>query len=126
MMLFRRYLDLLMRTPGDRRRIAVLVILMTIGAAMEAVGVGLIMPFIALLQNPALVHESRPLERLSAVFGLQTATGATMLVGVLLVLVFVVKNLYLALTTYFQMRFLYERMTFLSRDLLAGYLGRRY
>lgn len=126
MILFRRYLDLLLRVPGDRRRLGVLVALMTVGAAMEAVGVGLILPFIALLQRPALVDESKPLRTVMGYVGIETASGATILLGVVLLVVFVVKNCYLAATTYLQMRFLYDRMTFLSRDLLAGYLSRRY
>ena len=126
MNLFRRYIDLLLRVPGDRRRLVVLVTMMTVGASMEAVGVGLIMPFIALLQRPALVHESRVLAAMMRLTGIETATGATMLMGALLLIVFVVKNIYLAITTWLQLRFLGDRMTLLSRDLLAGYLGRRY
>jgi ATP-binding cassette, subfamily B, bacterial PglK len=126
MNLFRRYIDLLLRVPGDRRRLIILVLMMTFGASMEAVGVGLIMPFIALLQRPALVHESRPLAAMMRLTGIETATGATMLVGGVLLFVFVVKNIYLALTTWLQLRFLGDRMTLLARDLLAGYLGRRY
>ncbi|CAN5909631.1 ABC transporter ATP-binding protein [soil metagenome] len=126
MKLCRPYLELLLRVPGDRRRVAILVALMTIGASMEALGVGLIMPFIALLQRPALVHESRPLAALMRLTGVQTATGATMLLAALLLVVFVVKNVYLAITTWLQLRFLGNRMTYCARDLLAGYLGRRY
>jgi len=126
MKLFGPYLELLIRVPGDRRRVAILVALMTIGASMEALGVGLIMPFIALLQRPALVHESRPLAALMRLTGVETATGATMLLAAVLLVVFVVKNVYLAITTWLQLRFLGNRMTYCSRDLLAGYLGRRY
>lgn len=126
MLLFRRYLGLLMRIPGDRRRLLMLLVLMAVGAGMEVVGVGLIMPFIALLQRPEVVHDHPVLESGLAVIGVRTATGATMAAGVLLLAVFVVKNLYLAAMTHLQMRFLFNRMTFLSRDLLAGYLGRRY
>jgi len=124
--LVRQYLELVVRVPGDRRRLAVLIALMTFGAAMEVVGVGLILPFIALLQRPAMLHESPALETFTGIFGATTPTGATIVVGVSLMAVFVVKNLYLAGTTYLQMRFLYDRMTMLSRDLLAAYLSRSY
>jgi ABC-type multidrug transport system fused ATPase/permease subunit len=126
MNLFRRYIELLLRAPGDRRRLTLLVVMMTIGALMEALGVGLIMPFIGLLGRPSLVTESRPLAAAMRLTGVQTATGATMLIGALLMLVFVVKNVYLAAITWLQLRFLSNRATMLSRDLLAGYLGRRY
>lgn len=126
MSLFRQYLDLLVRLPGDRRRIVTLLVMMTIGASMEAVGVGLILPFIALLQRPTMLDDSPALKSAAATFGATTPTGATIFIGVALMAVFVTKNLYLAGTTYLQMRFIYDRMTILSKDLLAAYLSRTY
>src|SRR4051812_46633871 len=121
--LVRPYYDLLVRQPADRRRLVLLLVMMTIGAAMEALGVGLIMPFIALLQKPELLHDWKSIEMLARLVGVKTATGATILVGALLLIVFVVKNIYLAITTWAQLKFVGTRMTYLSRDMLAGYLS---
>lgn len=126
MALFRRYLDLLLRAPGDRRRIVILIALLTFAACLEALGVGLIMPFIALLQRPSLATESRFLRGIAGVFGIETNSGMLIFVGLALLAVFVLKNVYLAATTYLQMRFVFTRMTLLSRDLLAAYLSRRF
>ena len=126
MTLYRRYLDLLMRVPGDGRRLGILVVLMTISAALEALGVGLIMPFIALLQSPERLDDWPVFRGLAVRLGAETPAGAAMLLGGILLLVFVAKNLYLAATQYVQMRFLYNRMTLLSRDMLASYLSRPY
>lgn len=126
MALFRQYLDLLMRVPGDRRRLGVLVVLMTVAAGLEAVGVGLVMPFVALLQRPELAGEWHLLHRVTEFFGIRTNAGAIIFVGASLLCVFVVKNLYLAGTLYLQMRFIYNRMTIFSCDLLSAYLSRSY
>ena len=42
----------------ERTRLAFIVAAMALGAIFEAIGIGLIMPFIAILSNPQLIHDN--------------------------------------------------------------------
>lgn len=124
--MLRNYVALVIRAPGDRRRLLGLLALLTGAAGFEALGVGLVMPFIALIERPSLARESRVLRSLASAVGLQTPNGLILLCGVLLLTVFVVKNVYLALVHHLQMRFIYGRMAMLARDLMWAYLRQPY
>lgn len=119
------YLRILGRHPGDRWRIAGLVALMTLAAALEAVGLGVVMPFVELVQG-------RPPGPPFGWFAelLEAATDETTIrvaiAGALLVAVFLLKNGYLAASNAMQMRFVYARMVSVERQLLAHYLSRPF
>lgn len=121
-----KYVTILLRVPGDRTKLGLLMLMMIIAAAMEAVGLGVVMPFVALLERPALVQESRVLRWGSQALGLRTPPQVMMVAGVVLLAVFVVKNAFMTLVVRVQMRFVYNRMTLVARSLLLSYLQRPY
>jgi ABC-type multidrug transport system fused ATPase/permease subunit len=122
----RQYVTLLLRAPGDRVKLATLLAMLVVAAALEAVGLGVVMPFVALLERPSLVQESRLLRWVSQSLGLSTPPQVMMAVGAALLGVFLAKNVYMALVIRVQMRFVYNRMTLVARSLLLSYLRRPY
>jgi ABC-type multidrug transport system fused ATPase/permease subunit len=126
MPLFRKVLFLVLRTPRDRRNAVALVILMFFAAALEAVAVGLIMPFVALIQNPGVVETSRPLGALRRALGASSGESFVFTFGALLVGLFVVKNAYVAFVQWLQLRFIYGSQVALQKALVARYLGSPY
>lgn len=122
----RKYLSLLIRLEGDRGKLALLLAMMVLAAMFEAVGLGLVMPFVALLERPTLVQESRALRWFSGALGLSSPRSVMMATGGVLLLFFVMKNAYLSLVVSTQMRFVYNRMTLVARALLLSYLRRPY
>lgn len=123
--LFRPYLGILSRLPGDRWRIVVLVVLMTLAAGLEAMGLGAVMPFVDLVQHrlpgPPFLWLARVLEAVSS-----DPTRRVAAAGLLLIVVFLVKNIYLAASNAVQMRFVYRRMVAVEKQLLAHYLSRPF
>lgn len=113
-------------TPRERARLAVIVLMMTVGAAFEALSIGLILPFIAILNSPALIHENTILRRAYELTGVGGANQFLLGVGCLLLVVFIVKNIYLGLVTYLSSNLIFNKQAALSRDLLEHYLRQPY
>jgi len=122
----KKYAWLLNRVPGDRGKLALLLLMLFVAAALEAVGLGIVMPFVALLERPQLIQESRALRWFSTTTGISSPPTVMMVAGAVLLLVFVVKNAFLSLVITTQMRFVYNRMTLVARSLLLSYLRRPY
>ena len=112
--------------PEDRRSAVGVLMLILIGTLLEILGVGMVIPVITLLSQPESASTSPTLKSLREALG-ASSHGAFMLwaLGGLLV-VFVVKNAFLFLSTWYQVRFLYGYQAKLAGELMAGYLNRPY
>jgi ATP-binding cassette, subfamily B, bacterial PglK len=99
---------------------------MLVAAVLEAAGVGLIMPFIAVIDRPEIVDHSRPLRWLRAAAHLGSSREVVVFVGLLLAGTFVVKNAYLAWFQRAQFRFIFANQVALGRRLVAAYLHAPY
>jgi len=123
----RKLLDLL--SPAERKRAGVLIAMMLVMALLDMLGVASILPFIAVLANPALV-ETNPI--LSWVYQFSTHLGVSSTDQFLLFLGFVVFALlvltlaFKALTTYAQTRFALMREYSIGKRLVEGYLHQPY
>lgn len=109
-----------------RRRMLGLLFLILGGAVLEAVGIGLIMPFIGLISDPAYLDTQETLKALYLASGLTTPVQFYIACALGLLLLFLVKNAYLALTTVVQYRFIYAEMVTLSQRLFEAYLRGSY
>lgn len=110
----------------DRLKLGGLLVSMILAAALEVAGIGLLFPFVALLQDPALVGGNRFLSSLywAGDFSSNRAFGLAM--GGLLIAVFLVKGAATILINNAQLRFVYFKHQELGRKVLASYLGRPY
>jgi ATP-binding cassette, subfamily B, bacterial PglK len=122
----RKLAFLVLRTRREVRNAVLLLSLMLFAAALEAVGVGLIMPFVALIQNPRIVETSRPLQILQNLSGATTEIGVVCAFGIGLAVMFVAKNAYLSFVQWLQFRFIAGRQVGLARHLVERYLGNQY
>lgn len=103
-----------------------LFVLMLIGAGFEALGVGLIMPFIALVADPAAVQDMPVLPTVLTALGVDSGAGVVIAAGLGLLAVYVIKNSFLALMYYAQFRFVFANQVRLSRRLFGAYLTSDY
>jgi ATP-binding cassette subfamily C protein len=112
---------------GRERVLALLLLgLLFLAAALETIGVGLIMPFIAVVTDPGIVERNELLGGLRDLLGGSDHRTFLIQCGVLLLLYYVAKNAFLAVLTYGQYRFVYGKMLRLARRLLAAYLTAPY
>jgi ATP-binding cassette subfamily C protein len=122
----RKVLFLLIRGEGDGRRAIGMLVAMLIAAMLEALGIGAILPFIALLENPASVERYGALRWLRDTVGLHTDLALIEACGAGIILVFLAKNAYLLLVQYWQARFVFGRQVTLAGQLMERYLRRPY
>jgi len=124
MKLFGRILDLF--EGRERARAWALLGALVLAAGLETVGVGLVMPFIALVTDPGLVDEAPLLGRLRDVLGATDANQLLIRSGLLLLGFYVAKNAFVAALTSAQNRFVYGKMQRLATRLLRAYLTAPY
>jgi ABC-type multidrug transport system fused ATPase/permease subunit len=124
MAMIRKLLSLL--TPQERARAALLVGMMLIMALLDAVGVASIMPFIAVLSNPELVHTNVWLSRLQRMLGTSNEQDFLFMLGVLVFVLLVASLGFKALVTYAQARFTLMREYSIGQRLITGYLRQPY
>ncbi len=106
--------------------LCLLVVGMTLGAALETVGIGLVVPLISAIGNPALIQDNRVFSAVYRWVGATTIEQFILKLSVLLLAVYTLKNAYLALLAYWQSSFIFRKQAQLSHRLLAYYLRRPY
>jgi ATP-binding cassette, subfamily B, bacterial PglK len=78
---------------GKKKQLGLLICLFLLTSILEAFGIGLIGPFIAIATNPNLIHQNPWLSRLSDLFALKSDSSFIMLFGLGVVLVLWCKSL---------------------------------
>lgn len=110
----------------ERRRAALLFVLMLGAALVEVVGVASVMPFVAVLSNPDVVESNAYLARLYEWSGIQEIRSFMIALGALVLVVFVSSLALKALNAYSILRFSNMRSHAFSYRLLAGYMAKPY
>lgn len=103
-----------------------LLAMMVLGAGLEVLGIGAVTAFVAVLAEPDLASRSPLFARIADGVGELPLGSPVLWFGAGLILLFVLKNTYLAVLTYRQVRFAYNKEARLARELLAGYLEQPY
>jgi ABC-type multidrug transport system fused ATPase/permease subunit len=113
-------------TPAERRRAIGLLGLMFVGMILETLGIGLVVPAIALMTRDDLGTRLPAFGRLVAWLG--NPNREQLVIGGMLALVTisVVRAVYLSFLAWAQMRFVYDLQTQISQRLFAGYLHQPY
>ncbi|MBI3544726.1 MAG: ABC transporter ATP-binding protein, partial [Deltaproteobacteria bacterium] len=95
---------------------------MLVGAAFETAGLGLLVPFVESIANPGA------LEKYGFLKWLPTAAGLppTVVFGIAIGALFIVKNLYLAALVHVQTRWVFAKTHEYSVRLFRGYLSKPY
>lgn len=117
---------LLLFSSREKASAAWLIGLLVLGAALETLGIGLVFPFIALLDNPDRIREFPLLVFVYTGLGLQSTKQFLLLSAAALALLFIFKNGYLALLNYLQYRFIFDCQANLAQRLFSGYLRMPY
>jgi ABC-type multidrug transport system fused ATPase/permease subunit len=120
MTLARKLLYLLDRR--SRIRGAALLLMMLIGAVLEAMGIALVLPFLALVSEPDAIERSDFLQSVSDMFGLSETRDLLILIGSILLALTVLKAFYLTLLYWVQNKFVFGRQAEVSRRLYTAYL----
>jgi ABC-type multidrug transport system fused ATPase/permease subunit len=124
MVLFSKMLSLL--TFPERRAAAVLVGLMFVGMLLEALGVGLVIPAIALMTQSNLAQDYPQLESVFHSFKHLTRAQLIQTAMIVLVVIYLLKNAFLAFLAWRQAKFTNAVQVQLSKRLFSLYMAQPY
>lgn len=109
-----------------RKQLVHLLLLMILVAVLEAMGIGLILPYIAIITSPELLQGQNYLGVLFRWSGLETLRAFVVVSGILMIVLFLIKNVVLVLQTYVQSKILMEIQLDLESQLISQYFRRDY
>ena len=104
----------------------VLVIMMLIGAILETASVTLVIPVISIVMDQDAVTGNKYVAPVYNALGMQSPRDFTVLVMVLLILAFVVKNIFLYVQQKVLYRFVYTNQFRTSERMMKNYIRRNY
>ncbi|MDO4284050.1 MAG: ABC transporter ATP-binding protein [Eubacteriales bacterium] len=113
-------------TKRQKGQLVVLFFLMLIGAGMETIGTGLILPVVTIAMSPSLVTTDATYSRIYEALHMSSPTAFLLLIIFLLIGLYVVKNVFLYFMYRAQYRFIYNGQFNTSRNLFKDYVTRPY
>lgn len=113
-------------TPKQRRSAGVLLALMLMGMSLETLGVGLVIPALALLTQRDVANHYLVLQPILQALGYPDQQVLVIGGMLALVVVYLVKELFLAMLAWRQMHFAFGVQAYLSQRLFSTYLHQPY
>lgn len=113
-------------TPQELRYCAFLVVVMVFGAVLEAVGIGAILPLISLMGQPDFLLRHQDIAVYTEKLGIHTHTELIIGLAFLLIILYILKNIYLAWQMRLQIKFALSNQIRFSKELMANYLAKPY
>ncbi len=127
MQTFKKLLFLL--STDERKRFGTLILMITIMALFDMIGVASILPFMAVLTNASLIDTNfflNYLYKTSIIFGIENKQQFIFALGILVFIILVLSLAFKTLTTYLQVKFVEMREYTISKRLVEGYLHQPY
>ncbi|WP_019583325.1 ABC transporter ATP-binding protein [Thioalkalivibrio sp. ALE16] len=112
--------------PRDRGKVGLLVILMIVTAFMQTAGIASVMPFLAVLSDPNMVHDNELLRLAYEWLGFESTGSFLYFLGVAAFVLFVSGTALQALNQWAITRFTHMQQYELSRRLMGDYLSRPF
>lgn len=113
--------------PSKRRKqCIILFIIIFVGALFELLGVTAILPFIQAVLQPETLMNNKYIRPLTGFFHIINSKQLITAIGIAIILIYLVKNLYLLWSKYMQIRFRNGLQKELSTKLLRSFMRRPY
>lgn len=110
----------------QKRQMAGIVLMMLVGGVLESLGIGLIVPVMTVVLNPDEIGKSDILSALYSGLGMRNPSQFAAFFMVLLIIVFVVKNVFLYVMNVVWLRFIYTNQFATSRRMMINFMKRPY
>lgn len=115
-----------MLTPKQKRLSIVVMVMIILGSFMELLGVSAILPFIEAILTPEQLKKSWYGSAISNIIGVQDTNTITILIGIAIIGVYIIKNIYLYFSLMFQTVYRSKIQKYLSTKMLEAYMQRPY
>lgn len=108
---------------ANQKRTSIFVLVMIIaGSFLEMLGVSAVLPFIEAILTPDIVRDKWYIKPFAEMFGITDTTTLTILIGIAIILVYVIKNAYLYFSVMFQTVYRSKIQKYLSTKMLNAYM----
>ena len=122
--IFKKLFDLLDRRT--RSQMLFLFGLMVIGSVFETCGIGLVVPFISVIANPEIIETNKWLYMIKEFMGITTYHDFLIYMSIGFLSFYILKNIFLGIMNYMQLRFVFSKRSLLGKQLLNLYLESPY
>jgi len=113
----------------DRKQkinLLILLVIIIVGAFMELLGVSAIMPIVQMAMDPEVVHETWYLAWIMEMMGYTDINQLLLFWAVLLIFVYIIKNIYVTMMYNLQYRFIFNNQQRLSVRMMKSYMQQDY
>lgn len=107
-------------------RVVILLFMILIGALLETLGISMIVPVVTAIIEPDALTENQLIVVINRYLQIDNINNFVLVMIMIMIAVFIVKNLYMLLMYYAQHSFIANNQYRISRDLLQIYLNRPY
>lgn len=111
---------------GQKLRVGIIVVMMLIGGILETMSVSLILPLVTAIMKPDFLETNQLAKVVCGIFDLHSINSFMILVMIGLMLLYIVKNVFLYLEYYTQIRFVCNNRFALQQRLMHSYLSKPY
>lgn len=108
------------------RKCIIIIAVMVLGAVLEAVGIGAILPLISIMGKPDFLTSYPKVAQYAEIVGITTHIQFIIAATFLLLILYIIKNIYLAWQNKIQIDFVIQNQIYYSKELLAEYLQKPY
>ena len=110
----------------DKWKIAMLLVAVVVGSFLELLGVTIFMPFINIIEKPSTIQRTWYLKWVYDLFHFRSAKEFLIGLSAVIILIYIVKNVYLIIEKSYIYRFSYNTQMKLSTRLLDTYMKEPY
>lgn len=113
-------------TRKQKIEILILFLIISMGAFLELLGVSVILPFVNAILNPTKLLDNKWMKMLYDMFHLKSVNQLTILLAIAIVVVYIIKNAYMAMMYNSQYRFSFDNQRELSSRMMECYIRQPY
>ena len=110
----------------DKLNLFCILLLILVGGFLEMLGIGLILPFLAIISKPDIIEKNKNYKFVYELFPELSYNDFIVLIGTTLIAVNLIKNIYIITSNYIQQDFLKKKKTEFATKLFKGYMERPY
>lgn len=122
--MFRHLLEIL--SHKQQKSLLFVFILIAFSAVLEMLGVSIIMPFIQVLTDPIRLMNKKYIQLPAKLLRLHSVTQITVMVGLAIIIIYVLKNIFLLFSAYVRIKFNTELTKDLAISVMNSYIHRPY
>lgn len=113
-------------TKKQKRRFVFVIFIIAGGSILELLGVSAILPFINIISDKSIIHTNQVYSWLYDLFKVESDLQFMIGTAVVLILIYVIKNVYLLFMYNSQYRFTYDNQRWLAKRLVSCYMNQPY